>query len=157
MHELGDELFPYCGLPKEEVNVTPAVDLADPAPGPGRLRTLATSLISAPATGPPLPDPENTDYLADGTLTFTGRVIDEHVAATMNKAYLLPLLPVCPENAPILFLDGSSSLNTTKSTGCIAWHIPPVPPSMKEEDADGKTPPKKKAKKVIGTSKIHHH
>ena len=98
-----------------------------------------------------------TDYLADGTLTFTGRVIDEHMAKTMNKAYLLPLFPVCPEKAPILFLDGSSSLNTTKSTGCIAWHIPPVPPPMKEEDSDGKAPPKKNARKVIGTSKIHHH
>ena len=79
----------------------------------------------------------------DTVFRLFGRIVDEKVAATCNRAYLLPIAKL---SGTQLFLDGSKSLNWKRSDCCLGWLIPDH--KMKKDDAADKTEkvPKGKAK-----------
>ena len=59
-------------------------------------------------------------------LAYFGRVVDENVASTLNRKFLLPMPAQDPDanDHPGLFIDGSAATNIRKSGACIAWCIP---------------------------------
>ena len=66
-------------------------------------------------------------------IPYTGKVIEEKAAVTMNKTSCLPL----GDNGgkgPKLYLEGVSTANILRSDGCIAWNIPPLPLLPKDSD-----------------------
>ena len=82
-------------------------------------------------------------------LYFGGKVVEESIGRTLNRANAVPFVKPGEENDNPVFYVSSAGNNMNASFGCLAWCIPPVPASTRSS-SKAKVKPPAPATHIVG-------